>query len=101
FEFEHRFRNANGEYRWHLTRAHLMRDDAGQPVMWVGSSTDIDQVKQAEAELQQAVSFSETFVGILGHDLRNPLNAITAAAQLLELRAESEKIATPVSRIIA
>ncbi len=100
FEFEHRFRRADGKYHWHLTRAHLMRDATNTAVMWVGSSTDIDQVKQAEAELQQAVSFSETFVGILGHDLRNPLNAITAAAQLLELRAENEKIATPVSRII-
>jgi PAS domain S-box-containing protein len=100
FEVEHRFQSAGGNYHWHLTRAHLMRNDDNIPVMWVGSSTDIDHVKQAEAELQQAVSFSDTFVGILGHDLRNPLNAITAAAQLLELRAESEKIAIPVSRII-
>ncbi len=26
FHFEHRFRRADGKYRWHLSRAHAMRD---------------------------------------------------------------------------
>jgi signal transduction histidine kinase len=51
-------------------------------------------------ELQRAVRSSEIFVGILGHDLKNPLSAIMTAANLLEVRADSEKIATPVSRIV-
>jgi signal transduction histidine kinase len=39
------------------------------------------------------------FVGVLGHDLRNPLSAIASAATLLEARADSERISTPVKRI--
>ena len=35
--------------------------------------------------------FAEMFVGILGHDLRNPLNAILMTARLLERRAEVDK----------
>jgi signal transduction histidine kinase/DNA-binding response OmpR family regulator len=56
------------------------------------------QARAADAE--RAVRFSEAFVGVLGHDLRNPLSAITTAASLLEVRADSEKIARPVGRIL-
>lgn len=50
-------------------------------------------------ELQQAVQFSEGFVGILGHDLRNPLSAITTAADLLLRRERNERITRPIERI--
>ncbi|MCX7399321.1 MAG: PAS domain S-box protein [Planctomycetales bacterium] len=52
FEFESRFRRFDGVYRWHFSRALPMRDQAGAIVMWVGSNTDIDDIKQAEAALQ-------------------------------------------------
>lgn len=52
FQFESRFRRFDGVYRWHFSRALPMRDQAGAIVMWVGSSTDIDDIKQAEAALQ-------------------------------------------------
>jgi signal transduction histidine kinase len=52
-------------------------------------------------ERQRTVRFSEAFVGILGHDLRNPLSAISTAAGLLSRRAqEVERIAKPVDRIL-
>jgi two-component system sensor histidine kinase/response regulator len=54
-----------------------------------------------ETELTQTSHLDELFLGILGHDLRNPLSAITTAANLLEMRADSEKIAKPVSRILS
>ena len=37
---------------------------------------------------------------VLGHDLRNPLNAITTTAQLLVRRATTPDIARPASRIV-
>ncbi len=52
FEFESRFRRHDGEYRWHFTRAIPMRDAAGQIVMWVGSNTDIHDIKETESALQ-------------------------------------------------
>ncbi len=58
------------------------------------------QQERSIEELQRVVRFSEMFIGILGHDLRNPLSAISVAANLLGHRAESEKVATPVSRIL-
>lgn len=58
----------------------------------------------ARAELEDALRFSETFTGILGHDLRNPLAAIMAAAQLIRIRTASaapiEQLAVPTARIL-
>ncbi len=48
---------------------------------------DITSHKQAEQALEQALTFREQLLAVLGHDLRNPLGAITASAFLLA-RAE-------------
>ena len=41
------------------------------------------------------------FVGILGHDLRNPLSAIVTGASLLARRSDSDKILKPPQRILS
>jgi two-component system CheB/CheR fusion protein len=51
FQLEHRFRRADGEYRWHFSRAKAMRDEAGRIILWVGSNTDVQDIKQAEVAL--------------------------------------------------
>lgn len=51
FQVEQRFLRADGEYRWHLSRAVPVRDEAGRLVMWIGSNTDIHDVKLVESEL--------------------------------------------------
>ncbi len=56
FELEHRFRRTDGVYRWHLSRAHAMRDTGGKITMWIGSNTDIDDMMRAQEELIDAES---------------------------------------------
>lgn len=58
FEFEHRFRRADGEFRWHLSRAHPMRRADGTIGMWVGSNIDVDDLKRAQFELRESESRS-------------------------------------------
>jgi PAS domain S-box-containing protein len=53
FEFIHRFRRADGAYRWHLSRAQAMRDASGNTIVWLGSSTDIHEQKETEAALHE------------------------------------------------
>jgi len=60
-----------------------------------------ERVEVLNAELQQIVRFNEMFTAILGHDLRNPLAAITTAAQLALNRKQPEKISKPLTRILA
>jgi PAS domain S-box-containing protein len=55
FTFEARFRRvSDGAYRWHLNRAVVLRDAAGEILRFVGTSTDIDDLKQSQDNLQNA-----------------------------------------------
>ncbi len=54
FVQEHRFRHADGEYRWHVSRALPMRDGAGSILMWVGSNTDIHDIKLTEVAMRDS-----------------------------------------------
>src|SRR5680860_1374852 len=47
-------RASDGLYRWHLSRALPVRNDAGQIIMWVGANTDIDDQKRAEEALRKS-----------------------------------------------
>jgi PAS domain S-box-containing protein len=50
-EIEARLRRHDGVYRWFLIRAQAFRDDSGKIVRWYGTSTDIEDRKQAEEAL--------------------------------------------------
>jgi len=52
FQCEHRFRRADGGYRWHISRAVALLDDDSRIQMWIGSTTDIEDLKQAEEALR-------------------------------------------------
>lgn len=84
FEFEHRFRRADGEWRWHISRAHAMRDSQGRVIMWIGSNTEIDDVKRAQAEAEQANRTKDKFLAALSHELRTPLTPVLLCAAALE-----------------
>jgi formate hydrogenlyase transcriptional activator len=48
FEHEVRLRRADGEYRWFLSRGVPLRDELGNVIRWYGTTTDIEDRKQAE-----------------------------------------------------
>ncbi|MBX3186533.1 MAG: response regulator [Labilithrix sp.] len=52
-------------------------------------------------ELSNALRLNEMFVGILGHDLRNPLGAILTAAQLLEPQISDAKDLRTLRRMMS
>ncbi len=55
-EIEYRLRRADGVYRWMLGRARPLCDATGQRTHWLGTLTDIDDLKQATAQLEKSHS---------------------------------------------
>lgn len=53
---EFRLRAANGSYRWWLARCVPVKDDVGRILKWIGTSTDIDDLKQAQVKVSRANS---------------------------------------------
>jgi PAS domain S-box-containing protein len=53
------------------------------------------------AELSETVRLNDLLTGVLAHDLRNPLGGIMTAAELAIARDDGEKLAKPLSRIVA
>jgi PAS domain S-box-containing protein len=84
---EIRISRPGGETRHLLVSQEPLRDGSGAIVGLTGAATDITDQKRAQEELAQALVFREQMMGMLGHDLRNPLAAVRALASLL-LRRE-------------
>jgi PAS domain S-box-containing protein len=77
-----------GGERHHVREAiEPIRDRVGRVVGVIGSATDITAEKLAQQQLSEAIGFRDRMMGVLGHDLRNPLSAITMAADGI-LRAQ-------------
>jgi PAS domain S-box-containing protein len=89
YEFEHRIRRADGDYRWFQSRGLPLRDASGHIVRWYNLLTDIQARKQAEdrlrrenaalkraeekireqeVELRQMLEFTPQLVRVLGPD---------------------------------
>ncbi|GGC48186.1 PAS domain S-box protein [Chelatococcus reniformis] len=53
YEAEFRLRDADGAYRWHLSRALPLTDARGAITAWVGTNTEIDAQKRTEEAYAQ------------------------------------------------
>jgi len=60
YEIEFRLRRKDGQYRWHLSRATPIRDERERIVKWIGTSTEIHDRKEAEAEREELLAREQT-----------------------------------------
>src|SRR5689334_945588 len=65
-EVSFRVRNADGAYRWFLSRAEPLRANDGTILYWVGINFDIEDRKRAEIELRQSLDLAPQMIGVLG-----------------------------------
>lgn len=105
FDIEYRFRNHAGDYRWMLGRGLPSRNEHGEILQWIGTSTDIhahkmalERIDQAQRQLQdnneqlrRANVDLDNFIYTASHDLKAPISNIEGLllALLMELPRES------------
>ena len=92
--------------RRRLDRAIWIDAVAGTALLLLGAvlfriSRDIARRGQLERELREEVYFREQFIGILGHDLRNPLSAIMMSGRRLNAPFVSGEAAARAGQIIS
>jgi PAS domain S-box-containing protein len=86
FHSELRFCRADGEYCWHLGRAHAMRNPEGKISMWIGSYTDIHEQKERETQLRMVNADLEQFVYSASHDLQEPVRTVAVYSEIVAKR---------------
>jgi PAS domain S-box-containing protein len=88
---QHRFRRRDGVYRWMKSVGMPRWGAAGALRGYVGSTLDITDIKEAEDALREADRRKDEFLATLGHELRNPLAAISTGATLLQSHPAPER----------
>jgi PAS domain S-box-containing protein len=87
--------------RWYERHANPLFDSEGRVEAIVLASRDIDARKRAEENLAHELAFRERMVGILGHDLRNPVSAVLGIAGLAQLQdGVSDKLREQLELIV-
>jgi len=94
YQVEMRVPLPDGSVRWVASRGEAYYDDAGRPVRMVGMALDITSQKESEEglrrseeALREADRRKDEFLGVLSHELRNPLAPIRNSIHLL-MRAD-------------
>ena len=79
---EFRVRQKDGGYKWFLSQGNPYRDESGNVIKYYGSWTDIQEQKQAQEELTNAVNARDEFISIASHELKTPLTSLKLQTQM-------------------
>jgi len=112
FQFEHRLRRTDGQYVWHLTRATALRDKKGNITLWVGSSTDIENIRKAKKleantarlikqreQLMELSKAKDEFISLASHQLRTPATSVKQYINMI-LDGYGGKISPKVKKLL-
>ncbi|WP_239470068.1 sensor histidine kinase [Archangium violaceum] len=91
-----RVRWLDGRWHWLTSRARVMRDAEGRPLVVRGAILDITQLKEAELALQEAVRVRDDFLSLASHELKTPLASLLLQMQMLR-RLEAADASMPLS----
>jgi PAS domain S-box-containing protein len=87
FDLEARLRRFDAVMRWHLIRAQPVRDAGGRVNKWLGTATDIHEVKEANERAAFLLGLSTELTRI-----RNPQELVCTAMARLRERLEASRV---------
>ncbi|MFV8337874.1 ATP-binding protein [Flavobacterium sp. LB3P21] len=89
-EVECRILNKKLGFRWNLSRAVPVKDENGKIKVWIGSTTDIHDQKEAKSKAEtaqvaaeDAMQAKQQFLSNMSHEIRTPMNAIIGFTNVL------------------
>jgi PAS domain S-box-containing protein len=97
---ELRVQRGDGTEGYLLSSAAPVLDERGELAAAVVAFVDITELKETQHRLESEAEFRERLLGVLGHDLRNPLAAILMSVRRLEARNDLPGgVGTTVARL--
>jgi PAS domain S-box-containing protein len=91
FGGEARVRDRDGQWRWMSSHGEPRFSAQGEFLGHVGISLDVTERRRAEDALRESDRRKNEFLGMLSHELRNPLTSIRASLFLLAKSALDER----------
>ncbi len=85
-----RTRWPDGSWHWLNSRARVLRDEEGRPVVVRGAILDITTLKETERALREAVRVRDDFLSLASHELKTPLTGLSLQLQSLRRLAATE-----------
>ncbi|MGI9089749.1 MAG: PAS domain S-box protein [Gemmatimonadaceae bacterium] len=91
-------RGKDGTFRWFLSRAYPIRDEAGQVILWCGTNTDVTEQVAAQARLrQQSAAFETMWDALIVTDLAGRITECNGAFMRLSGYSREETLGQPIS----
>ncbi|QSQ21165.1 PAS domain S-box protein [Pyxidicoccus parkwayensis] len=95
-------RRKDGTLVWVDIHTTLLRSEGGEALGFIGVAKDVTERKRVEDELRRRADFEQQLIGIVSHDLRNPLAVMLLSAETLLRRTDfDERTKKHLSRILS
>jgi PAS domain S-box-containing protein len=99
YEMEYRYRRHDGVFRWFMDRSAPIFRDNGSLIGWIGTATDIDERKQAEAAMADANAQLEETVAERSRALDRMFNLSTDILTICDFEGKFLRVSPAWERI--
>ena len=76
FELTFPLRGQDGQYRWFLTRAGPIRSEQGELLRWLGTNTDVTEMRQLQEQLTHSYADLEAKITFRNLDLEHQVQVL-------------------------
>jgi PAS domain S-box-containing protein len=90
-QVEHRLKHVDGSFNWYLSRSVPARTMTGKIVRWYGTATNIDEIKETQAQLVESRVELRKMADSLEEQVAHRTSQVRALARALTLAEQKER----------